>query len=229
MNLITREVKFESWVRGSTTQRGGDSLSQKKGMGWLLFWLLIVTSILFVSAQEMMSLRGAVGYLTEERERLRVEQQELKGKYLDLMEQYADLEERYEEVQDSLELKTITPSRGMTKVRARGSFTVTATTYDNTKESQGKWIDQTATGFNLKGHTLESARCIAVDPSVIPLRSKVHLTFPDPYEHLNGIYTAYDTGGAIKGLRIDVFFGDGDVRGQVRQFGRRKVKVEIVE
>lgn len=182
-----------------------------------------------MSAQEMMSLRGAVGYLTEERERLRVEQQELKVKYLDLMEQYTDLEERYEEMEDSLKLKTINPSRGMTKTRARGSFTVTATAYDNTRESQGKWVDQTAMGFNLKGHTLESARCIAVDPRVIPLGSKVRLTFSDPYEHLNGIYTAYDTGGAIKGMRIDVFFGDGDVRGRVRQFGRRKVQVEIVE
>lgn len=52
-------------------------------------------------------------------------------------------------------------------------FIITA--YDNSIESQGKWVDQTATGFNLKGQTLTSAKCIAVDPKVIPLSSKVEL------------------------------------------------------
>lgn len=106
-------------------------------------------------------------------------------------------------------------------------FEITA--YDNTVQSQGKWIDQTATGFNLKGHTLESAKCIAVDPNVIPLGSKVQLYFGEEYEHLNGVYIARDTGGAIKGNKIDLFMGDGPVRKEVMEFGRRKVQVKIIE
>ena len=106
-------------------------------------------------------------------------------------------------------------------------FTITA--YDNSIESQGKWVDQTATGFNLKNHTLISAKCIAVDPKVIPLGSKVELIFDDDYAHLNDVYIARDTGGAIKGDRIDLFMGDGVDKKVVRDFGKRKVKVRVLD
>lgn len=50
---------------------------------------------------------------------------------------------------------------------------------------------------------------IAVDPTVIPLGSKVLLLFQDDvYKRYNGVYTARDTGGAIKGHKIDLFMGD---------------------
>lgn len=110
---------------------------------------------------------------------------------------------------------------------AAKEFTITA--YDNTPASQGKWVDQTATGFNLKGHSLESARCIAVDPKVIPLGSKVELSFDEDYKHLNGVYIARDTGGAIKGKKIDLFMGDGVAKQDVINFGRRKVNVKLIE
>ena len=110
---------------------------------------------------------------------------------------------------------------------SRGTFTITA--YDDTPASQGKWVGTTATGFSLRGHTRESAMCIAVDPRVIPLNSKVLLEFDDDYAHFNGVYTAYDTGGAIKGNIIDLFMGGQGVAQQVRNFGRRKVRVTILE
>lgn len=119
-----------------------------------------------------------------------------------------------------------TPTRG-TPRRKHKEFVITA--YDNTVESQGKWVNQTATGFNLKGHTLESAKCIAVDPKVIPLGSKVELIFDNNYKHLNGVYIARDTGGAIKGNKIDLFMGDCVSKKTVRNFGRRKVQVNILE
>ena len=51
----------------------------------------------------------------------------------------------------------------------------------------------TASGFNLKGHTLQSARVISVDPTIIPLGSKVMLTFKEnEYKRYNGIYKALD-------------------------------------
>lgn len=94
----------------------------------------------------------------------------------------------------------------------------TATAYDASVGSN------TAIGINVKGKSLEDLRLIAVDPKVIPLRTKVYVEFPSPYGYLNGIYLAGDTGSAIKGNKIDVYWGDfGDVSPQsLLNFGVRK-------
>ena len=55
---------------------------------------------------------------------------------------------------------------------------------------------KTATGVNLRSNP--NIKVIAVDPKVIPLGSKVHV---EGY----GYAVAADTGGAIKGNKIDVF------------------------
>ncbi len=57
-------------------------------------------------------------------------------------------------------------------------------------------------------------RTIAVDPKVIPLGWWVYIEGV-------GYRRAEDTGGAIKGNKIDVFLGS---EAQARQFGRRKAK-----
>ena len=44
---------------------------------------------------------------------------------------------------------------------------------------------------------------IAVDPSIIPLGSKVYI--PGYIPSLGGVYVAEDCGGAIKGNKIDLF------------------------
>lgn len=131
------------------------------------------------------------------------------------------------EVQVNNKLHTASRGKGINK----GTFRATA--YDLSYQSCGKKPSHpaygiTANGTNLKGQTLESARAIAVDPKVIPLGSKVYLEFEDEYKHLNGVYNAVDTGGAIKGKRIDIFFGSGDVSKEVKQFGVRKVKVTLL-
>lgn len=131
----------------------------------------------------------------------------------------------HEEKVDKPKIKP-NPTRG-SGGKNNKEFTITA--YDNSVESQGKWVNQTATGFSLKGHTLETAKCIAVDPKVIPLGSKVELIFDNNYEHLNGVYIARDTGGAIKGNKIDLFMGDGVSKQKVRDFGKRKVQVRILK
>ena len=74
---------------------------------------------------------------------------------------------------------------------------------------------------------------IAVDPNIIPLGSKVLILFEEEtHKQYNGIYTARDTGGAIKGHIIDLFLGDLDstyVCSQItRNFGRTKAKVIIL-
>lgn len=74
---------------------------------------------------------------------------------------------------------------------------------------------RTATGVNLGTHS--NARVVAVDPSLIPLGSKVTI------EGL-GTYTAADTGGAIKGNRIDVHMPSNQ---QAVNFGRRTLNVTV--
>ncbi|SCG82693.1 hypothetical protein DW1_1120 [Proteiniborus sp. DW1] len=128
------------------------------------------------------------------------------------------------------------PSRGSLVRKNLGEFMVTA--YDLSVESCGKPIGHkeygiTASGFNLTGHTWETAKTIAVDPKVIPLGSKVRVTFTDEkYSKYNGEYIARDTGGAVKGKIIDLFLGDfssNEESQKVRDFGRTKAIVEIIK
>src|SRR5699024_1676232 len=73
-----------------------------------------------------------------------------------------------------------------------------------------------ATGMNLKD---SSAKVIAVDPSVIPLGSKVWV---EGY----GEAVAGDTGGAIKGNRIDVLYPSESEAGS---WGRKSVNVKVLD
>ena len=63
---------------------------------------------------------------------------------------------------------------------------------------------------------------IAVDPRVIPLGSVVQVTFPDGKVKT---YTARDTGGKIKGARIDILVKS---RSEAINFGRQIVKIKII-
>ncbi|RFU62671.1 DUF348 domain-containing protein [Peribacillus glennii] len=74
----------------------------------------------------------------------------------------------------------------------------------------------TATGINLKSNP--GAKVIAVDPRVIPLGSRV---FVEGY----GYAIAGDTGGAIKGHKIDVFFPS---KSQAYRWGRKQVKIRVM-
>ena len=74
----------------------------------------------------------------------------------------------------------------------------------------------TATGINLKENP--NLKVIAVDPSVIPLGSKVWV---EGY----GYAVAGDTGGAIKGSKIDLFMPS---KSQAYDFGRKKVLVKVL-
>jgi len=115
------------------------------------------------------------------------------------------------------------------KLDDEGYIYFKATAYDNSPEDQGIWVNQTATGFSLKGLSRKDAQCIAVDPKIIPLKSEVHIIFPEPYAHFSGIYYARDVGEGIKGKHIDLFLGDGVAKQDVRNFSIRKVKIKILK
>ncbi|ASK64243.1 hypothetical protein CFK37_00565 [Virgibacillus phasianinus] len=92
------------------------------------------------------------------------------------------------------------------------SFTVTATAY--TMESAGG-SGVTYTGINLRENP--NAKVIAVDPSVIPIGSVVHV---EGY----GYAIAGDIGSAINGNKIDVYV---PTRQAALEWGVRTVKVTI--
>lgn len=92
-------------------------------------------------------------------------------------------------------------------------MTVKATAYTASCEGCS---GTTATGINLKANP--NAKVIAVDPSVIPLGSKVYV---EGY----GEAIAGDTGGAIKGNRIDIFIPSEH---DAVNFGVKQVKVTIL-
>jgi uncharacterized protein YabE (DUF348 family) len=75
----------------------------------------------------------------------------------------------------------------------------------------------TATGINLKANP--GIKVIAVDPSIIPLGTKVYV---DGY----GYAVAADTGGAIRGNKIDVFFSS---KSDAYRWGRKTIKVKILD
>ncbi|MDN3439555.1 LysM peptidoglycan-binding domain-containing protein [Planococcus sp. APC 3900] len=74
----------------------------------------------------------------------------------------------------------------------------------------------TATGIDLRSNP--NQKVIAVDPSVIPLGSKVWV---EGY----GEAIAGDTGGAIKGNKIDVFI---PTQGAALEFGRKNITIKVL-
>ena len=115
-------------------------------------------------------------------------------------------------------------------------FTITAydLSFQSCQKSRGNSdYGITASGFDLRGHTLSSARVISVDPNIIPLGSKVRLTFKeDKYKKYNNIYTSKDTGGAIIGMRIYLFVGDfrsSKASKFAKDFGVTTAYAEIIE
>lgn len=102
---------------------------------------------------------------------------------------------------------------------SRGSFTrgkvvtMSASAYDPSA-GRGRY----ATGITASGMKAQYG-VVAVDPRVIPLGTRV---FVEGY----GFAIAADTGGAIKGNKIDLCY---PTRRECMQFGRRKVKVHILK
>lgn len=111
--------------------------------------------------------------------------------------------------------ETVTPSRDNNAPTGGREFYVEATAY--TPYCAG-CSGITATGINVRANP--NMKLIAVDPRVIPLGSKVWV---DGY----GYAIAGDTGGAIKGNRIDVLLPSEAYARE--HWGRRTVQVKILD
>ena len=115
----------------------------------------------------------------------------------------------------------IVTSRGDT--RFSRSLTMNASAYDLSFESTGKLPGDRGYGITASG-TQARPGAVAVDPRVIPLGTRLYIESLDGSKDY-GFAVAEDTGGAIKGNKIDLFF---ETSSEVRNFGRRNVKVYIL-
>lgn len=99
-----------------------------------------------------------------------------------------------------------TVSRGSLRLNFRQALYAQASAY-------------TYTGRNTASGTAPAVGTVAVDPAVIPIGSRLYI---EGY----GYATAWDTGGAVRGNRIDLFMED---RAQCIKWGVRNVKLYILE
>lgn len=106
----------------------------------------------------------------------------------------------------------------------------TSSSEEQASAQSGRTVSVEATAYSLNQPELgnitysgidlrQNPNVIAVDPSFIPLGSRINVPG-------YGEFIAGDTGGAIKGNRIDIHMTDIQ---QALQFGRRSIEVQIIE
>lgn len=123
---------------------------------------------------------------------------------------------------------------GLTGIPTGKVYQMTASAYGATAlnlEGGPGWVPTFKTA---SGTRPTEGRTIAVDRRLIPLGTKVRITCPS-YPQVNGVYVAEDVGGAIKSMRIDIYFDDmppkdpHQARKRMLAFGMRKITVEILK
>lgn len=112
--------------------------------------------------------------------------------------------------------------------------TTTTTTTATTQAAAGnsntpeKAASQTfsATAYTLRGRTASGSRTrrgvIAADRRILPLGTRVRLETTSGH---SGEYIVSDTGGAVKGRKIDIWVPSN---GEAMRFGRRNVKLTVM-
>ena len=120
------------------------------------------------------------------------------------------------------------PSQKETKqnpAEALGKFELAAPTTAAEEPALVAASPYVATAYSLRGRTasgrMVSRGLIAADPSVLPLGSRVRLDHPG----YSGDYLVADTGGKIRGRRIDIWTPSAS---EAMRFGRRTVKLTVL-
>lgn len=130
---------------------------------------------------------------------------------LDMMVRVQTLERLLRETKSASREEAMPISRGLEKINLNGSefeLEVVATAYAPGDPGVG--------GVTRSGIPVDHG-VVAVDPDVIPIGSLVHVPG-------YGYAVAADTGGAIRGRRVDVYFAD---RSEAVRWGTRRLTVRI--
>ena len=80
----------------------------------------------------------------------------------------------------------------------------------------------TSTGLTSQGKKPVPGATIAADPKVLPIGSRVRVLGAGKY---SGDYTVSDTGGKIRGKKIDIFMSS---TAEALQFGRKEVQIVLL-
>jgi 3D (Asp-Asp-Asp) domain-containing protein len=107
---------------------------------------------------------------------------------------------------------TVKPIETTTKPQTK-TMLVVATAYCPCVKCCGKWSD----GITASGVKAKANHTIAVDRKVIPLGTVVLINGKQ--------YVAEDTGSAIKGNKIDVYF---DSHEEALKWGRQTIEIEVL-
>jgi 3D (Asp-Asp-Asp) domain-containing protein len=99
-------------------------------------------------------------------------------------------------------------------------MTVVATAYCSCKSCCGIYAENRPDGVvcTASGTVAKANHTIAVDTSVIPFGTKVLYNCTE--------YVAEDTGSAIKGNKIDIYF---DNHSDALSWGKRTIEIEVVK
>ena len=96
---------------------------------------------------------------------------------------------------------------------------------DDSARALSQPTNYVATAYSLRGKTASGRMVgrglIAADPRVLPLGSRVRVEHPG----YTGEYLVADTGGLIRGKRIDIWTPSS---GEAMRFGRRSVKLTVL-
>lgn len=104
-------------------------------------------------------------------------------------------------------------------MKYRKKITMQATAYSTSPSENGGY------SVSAMGNPLKRG-IVAIDPDVVPLGSKVYVESTDG-SWVYGVASAEDTGGAIRGSKIDLCY-EGSAS-SVNKFGRRSCNVYILE
>lgn len=110
-------------------------------------------------------------------------------------------------------------------IDSKTSENPTVDSKENNSDKNLKTSAFNATAYCLKGRTAGGGSVrrgiVAADPRVLPLGTRIYMN-AGPY---SGTYVVADTGGAVKGRKLDVWVPS---QAEARRFGRRKVTVSVL-
>ncbi len=101
------------------------------------------------------------------------------------------------------------------------SYDMLATAYTAAEDECGRPSWHPDYGRTASGEFVREG-IIAADTSVLPMHSRVYIIAGE----YSGYYEVKDTGGAIVGNRIDIYF---PTKAQAYKFGRRNVTVQLIK